>query len=416
MGKIMKKNSLKSLLVVLCVAFGISGCGSTAGRSLTSSGVESEKDNKEDDKEKDNEEQKDKEKNDKKKDDKKKDDKKQDDKEKDNNDKADKEDDDKKNSDKGNESAVDRAYKVPLNGVMMYIPRTYHVSVYEEDSIMLIEGDYNFEMRLLVRDESYEDELSNLDSLTEKLKDSGVTIVEDIKEGKINGKSYAYCTYKDDEADDTLLMLAYTAGAGDKRIGMNIAINSEMSDVEVLEQIDEFLHNTEQTDEPDVTEDDLLENMHVSDGEAVDHAQITLGNASYTIKVPSNFYYVDSSNLEDSSYLMFESEFLTIDVNTIIRSKLLAVDAEQYIKEEAELDYDNMYSTFDLSEIKKKEVNGNTVYYLFVSYTDDEDNVYNRFYAACNLPDGALYIVEAYSINEKDELTWELFEDFMHIE
>lgn len=415
----MKKNLVKYLLTVLCVAFCLSGCGG-AGRTVVNSETKSEDRDKEDDEEeRDVKEEKDKEEKDKEKKDKEKKDTQKENKEDDEQDKDVVENDDivddeeKKDTDSELETK-EGVYNIAINGVMMQIPRTFNVSVHDEDSIMLTEADYKYEMRLLVRNESYTESLKDMDSLAEKLEGLDVIILEDMHECKINGKSYAYCTYKYED-EEYVYMLAYTGAAGDNRIGMNIMAYSEMSDEELLEEIDKFVHDTEETDQPNTTEEELSKANNVTTSEAVESVDFEVASGKYRTKVPAGFYLRDSYQSDDSCEThFFDSEYETIDATARIFAVECEFNIEQYLKDETDRDFSSEYSNIEISKVKKEEVNGNTVYYATMSY-DYSDTHYDKLFAAFYLPDGAAFVFDAGTLYE-EELSLELFEGFMNAE
>lgn len=413
----MKKNVIKYLLVVTTLSCMLCGCGNTGSKTQTFGNSQSEAET--DENEEDSEEEK-KSEEDEKSDDEKKseEDEKSDDKEKseenqESDEKPEDDSDGKKSDD--NQTAAGN-YEVALDGILFTIPRTFSVTVTDEtEGVYINDEDYNFEMVLVVRDGSYTESLKDKESLMENAQKKGYTITKEIRECEINDKSYAYFTYESEDYD-VVNTVAYTEGAGDKRIGMNIIINSDMTQEEVLEIIDTFLHDTEKTGKPDTTLEDLMEANHVSDGIALEETKLKLGDKTYTAKVPSGYYYMDEYSSDDSYTQMFESENQQINVSIRIMELPYYGTPKEYVKDEFEMvdENDSDYSQVERSEIEETKVNGNTVYYGSMTYLY-KGKVYKDLFAACELPDGESYILDVNTLYEEENLSFDMFQDFMDI-
>ena len=402
----MKKNAIKYLLIVTTLSCMLCGCGNTDKKTQTFGNSQSESE--EDTNKKDAEDSADKNKPEEKKDSDEEADKKSDE------EKKSEENEKSQNDDQGKKAAGN--YEIALNGVLFTIPKTYDITIVEDtETVYINDEDYNFEMSMVVREDSYTEALKDKESLTENARKEDITIIKDITECEINGKSYAYFTFEFHDYD-TVNTIAYTEGAGDKRIGMNIIINSDMTTEEVLEIVDTFLHDTKKTDVANTTVSDLSEMDQVSTGKALQETELKLGDKTYTVKVPDGYYYMDDHTSEGSYLQIFESENQKVSVNIMLMEEPYCGTAKEYVKSEAESidESDSDYSEVKKSQIEQTEVNGNTVYYGTLSYVYN-DGPYKKLFAACELPGGESYVMEVTTLYNEESVTFDIFEDFMDI-
>lgn len=264
-----------------------------------------------------------------------------------------------------------------------------------------------FQMKTAVVDNSYEEVMKNPADLTQGSLDAGGTILQDIKETEVNGKKYAY--YRVDLSGDECFVVYTAAPGADKRIAAQIALQKDnIEDEDMLQMFDSIAGSAVQTDKPDSTFDDIMEQIDAKiqseiHGEVKEESTMKIGKQEVKHKVSSGFYTGES--YEESDYVVeyYYADEPRVDVKCYLYSSGVFAGVEDYIEVSKHL---------EKTCIKTMEVEGHTVYYVVEEYEDDGDEI-QWLYAGCDLGDGAFYVIDVYVSNEDIDLSMKTIRDFL---
>ncbi|MBD5106079.1 MAG: hypothetical protein HDT41_03780, partial [Lachnospiraceae bacterium] len=298
-------------------------------------------------------------------------------------------------------------------------PKSYDVRIEDETgNIYINDADLKFELVLLVGDGSYEESLKDKEHLMENAKKEDVTVTKTVTEYDVEGKSYAYFTfeYNDKSSINTVV---YTAASEDKKIGINFVRNADISEEEVITQIDTFLHQLEAVDLKDSVQQDIDDADQVPDGQLLDETTLKLGESKITTKVAEGYYLVHEYKSDDSYSQLFETKDQKISVNTQFFKENYYESADDYVKEQINVidAGDSSYSDINISDLQSFEINGYHIVYSNISYTYDSDGNkahYTKIVAATVTSGNSLYVLEASTLYD-EELNFDSIKDFMTI-
>ncbi|MCM1158051.1 MAG: hypothetical protein NC300_05320 [Bacteroidales bacterium] len=300
-----------------------------------------------------------------------------------------------------------RGISIVIGGFKLHILSDYGC-FYSDEIGPVVYMDDVFQMKTGVQDGSYEDTMKNPESLTEKTIAAGGEILQDVQEKELDGKKYAYFRMKlyDDES-----FVVYTQAADtDRRLAGQLIVESDgLTDEDLLNVFASIASSAEVTDEPDSSREDIDGQITSADmGEAKEESRMAFKSDTVTFRVPKGFYsqYTDQTD----SYVSeeFVSEGYVFTVNCFLESNEDFANAKTYIEFEA----DTLQSLAKQTvEVKTEEVNGNIFYYVIAQYTNDETQ-YQRIYAACDISASSFYLIEANSVDEKEELTMDKIREF----
>lgn len=158
--------------------------------------------------------------------------------------------------------------KIVIDGFQFHVPADYSC-FYAEGVGPVVYLDDVFQMKLGVRDNSYEESMKAPEVLMSKTIEAGGKILQDIKETELDGKKYAYFLM---ELSGDKCFVGFTQAADtDRRFGGQIVIQSDnLTDEDLLHIFADITSTAKITDEPDSTKDDIVNqsaNRNLSDME-----------------------------------------------------------------------------------------------------------------------------------------------------
>lgn len=324
-------------------------------------------------------------------------------------------------SDGDDEDEQSGEYKVVLDGYKFTVPSPYSCMIVDGIGTIIYMDDI-FQMKLVIRDGSYEKTMKNPNSLTEATVEAGGKVTQDVKETQINGQKYAYFRIDLDGAQQFVVITQ--ALDKEQRFGGQIAVLSEeATDKDLLNVFAEIISSAVETDEPDTTEEDLLEQKRkMSIGEKKKESTLSYGGNTITYKVPGKFYS-EGQHKEEGFYAVedFVTEDRAVEVQTMLMQNSNASadgeeaildweNAKQYIEAESHKD-----ETYDVSDIKTVKKNGYEFYYVIIKY-EYKDVSYQKLYAGCDIGDDGIYVINATASDWKETLTLDTIEEFLSVE
>ena len=303
------------------------------------------------------------------------------------------------------------SYKLALSGVEFTIPDYYSLMIVDDIGPVVYISD-SFQMKLAVKEGSYEEFIKDKSAMTQKVIEAGGTVTQDVKETVIDGRNYVYFVC-DLFGDKTLVV--YTACTADTnvRVAGQIAMTAEdLTDEDMLNMFAEVTSKTVTTDKPDTVKDDLYEQERLwSLGEAKTESSLVVGNKQIIFNVPEGYY----SNYVNNNGETFTSEdFLSADMIYWATVEWLGgdylLDAKTYIEAEAEAANENYNAESAAEHI---EVDGHDFYYAIMDYLNDGEPEH-RFCAACSVGEN-MYIVTVRSYSEYNYIRLEDVIEFLKI-
>ena len=313
----------------------------------------------------------------------------------------------KKSSEAGN------GITMVIDGFKFYVPADYSC-FYAEGVGPVVYLDDVFQMKTVVRDNSYEESMKDPEALMSKAIEAGGEILQDIKETELDGKKYAYFLVN---LSGGKCFVGYTQAADtDKRFGGQIVIESDsLTDEDLLHIFADITSTAQATDEPDSTLDDIAEqsakaNQSASMGEKKEESTLSVAADTITFLVPEGFYSQGVNDWESSQSESFASEGYAIYVDCSLNAADAFVEsAMNYIENARDWMFDSIK---DQVKIQTMDIEGNTCYYVVAHY-DFEGQDYQQIYAACDVGEGnAYYSVQASAIDEEVELSMETVKEF----
>lgn len=316
------------------------------------------------------------------------------------------------------EDEITGAYRVVLDGYAFTVPSPYSCMIVDSIGTIIYMDDI-FQMKLVVRDGSYEKEMKNPDSLTELAVEAGGRVIQDVKETTLNGQKYAYFLIELDGSKQFVVMTQ--ALNKEQRFAGQIAVLSDdATDKDLLNAFAEIISSAVETDEPNTTEEDLSEQKQkMLIGEKKKESTLSYRENTVTYKVPGEFY--SEQQYESEGYYAVE-EFVTedrsIQVQTLLMQNSKAGEdaildwenARQYI--DAESDKDDSY---DVSDVKTVKQNGHEFYYVIIKYKYN-DEYYQKIYVACDIGTTGIYVIKAAATDLKEEFTLDFIQEFLMAE
>lgn len=147
--------------------------------------------------------------------------------------------------------------RIVLGGFAFSIPSQYSCTI--ADGIgPIIYVDDMYQMKLVVRDTSYEELMKDPEGITEPAIEAGGTITKDVTEMELDGQSYVYFCM--DLDGDQCLVVNTKAVDENKRFAAQFAILSEdVTEEDLLYAFADVVRGAVETDEPDTTVDDWIE-------------------------------------------------------------------------------------------------------------------------------------------------------------
>lgn len=298
------------------------------------------------------------------------------------------------------------------NGCKVLVPADYEC-LYKEDIGLIIYRDDVFQMKLAVKDGSYEEAAKNPDSLTEKTVAAGGEILEPVKETEVDGRKYLY--FLMELTGDKCLVIYSQAPDSNKRIAGHIVIQSDtMTNEDLIHMFAGIAGSAVETDEPDTTLEDILNQEKAEKtGEVKTESTLSIEKDTITYKVPTGYYSISTYGTGDYICETFATEGNGVEVECALNLKdgMGIGDAKAYV--ECWFDWlpDNVQKE---EEIQSLERDGRTYYYYDVHYKFDEKDV-RKILAACDIDDKTYYTVEVVSFEEDAELTMDSIQEFLSV-
>lgn len=310
--------------------------------------------------------------------------------------------------DSTDQTSVNGGYQIVIDGFKMAVPETYSC-VFVDSIGPVVYLDDVFQMKIVVRDISYEEAMKTPEKLTQGTLDAGGEITKELEEIDLDGKKYAYFRMKL-EGDDSIVVYTQAADS-DKRLCGQIALSSDtVKDEDILHMFAQIMASAVQTDEPNTTAEDIEEQERkASMGEVKESSSLTYKNVSVTFYVPDG-YYSQYKDEEGVSYVTenFMSDGFALDVNCDLRDTQDYADAKAFIESQKEWESANADCN-----IETIDIDGTNYYYIVVHYVHDGKD-YQKVYAACDVENG-IYSVSANAIDCKDKITVDTIKGFLSV-
>lgn len=314
----------------------------------------------------------------------------------------------------GRDKTEEKEITVVFGGYRFTLSSAYSC-FYAEEIGPVIYMDNFFQMRLGIRQDSYEEAMENPESLTEKTVAAGGEILQDLKEASVDGKSYAYFRM---ELYGAQCFVVYTAlPEGEKQLAGQIMIESdELTDADFLNIFADIAVTAEATDGPDSTMEDIVEQMaeraDAAPGERKENGILRFDEETVIFGVPENFYSMGIAETDIYS----EETFLTGDFAVMADCYLWSAKAETSYYKSAEeyisMEWNNLYDNVKNEvEIQTMEIEGKQCYYIAAHYQFDGRD-YQHVYAACDVGKYGIYTVLARAVDQDTELSMEILRDF----
>lgn len=300
---------------------------------------------------------------------------------------------------------------VVVNGYKMIIPSDLECTYVEGIGPLFYKDDI-FQMKIMVKEGSYDETVRNPDSLTDKIIEAGGKILQDVQETELDGKRFVY--YKAELMGDKTFVI-YT-GDNDKHFGGQIVVESEiLSDEDLIKIFAGIVFTAQKTDEPDSTFEDILSQMRLRDlGEEKTESSLSFEGETVNFKVPRGFYsqgYYDNSSYKAEMFLT--TDF--IDVQCSLWSKNAESDysgAEDYLKRTLDFQLENVKKD---TKIETMQIVGNTCYYIDMHYEFNGSD-FQKIYAACDYGKTGFFVVEADAINIEKNISMEMLKEFFYFQ
>lgn len=300
---------------------------------------------------------------------------------------------------------------VVVNGYKMIIPSDLECTYVEGIGPLFYKDDI-FQMKIMVKEGSYDETVRNPDSLTDKIIEAGGKILQDVQETELDGKRFVY--YKAELMGDKTFVI-YT-GDNDKHFGGQILVESEiLSDEDLIKIFAGIVFTAQKTDEPDSTFGDILSQIRLQDlGEEKTESSLSFDGETVNFKVPQGLYsqgYYDSSSYKTEMFRTTDS----IDVQCYLWSKnaeCLYSGAEDYLKRTLDFQLENVKKD---TKIETMQIEGNTCYYIDMHY-EFHGSDFQKIYAACDYGKTGFFVVEADAINKEKNISMEMLKEFFYFE
>ncbi len=292
-----------------------------------------------------------------------------------------------------------------LNGYEFTVPEDYEVLYVDTFGVIVYMSDV-FQMKTKVIDESFETFVKNPTEVTQASVDAGGTILQDVKEVDLNGKKYAY--FRVDLSGDECFVVHTATPDNEKRIAAQIALQTDVTDEDMLQMFSSIAESATKTDKPDSTDGDIVEqtaakNQNEIHGEMQTEGTVEFNGTKVTHYLPEGYYLSLNDTTDSYSMNCYYTIEPRVDVECSIYDSQWFGGIEGYIE---------MSQYLDDSVVETMEIEGNTVYYVVESFMDDGSKV-QKIYAGIDLNDKAFYVVEAYVVDEDIELTMDILREFL---
>lgn len=297
------------------------------------------------------------------------------------------------------------------NGYKLIIPCDY-LCTYVDGVGPVIYMDGGFQMKLVVRENSYDESVKHPESLTAPAIQAGGTILQEVKETELDGRKYTY--FIAELMGDTTFVVQ--TGIEDNRLAAQIVVQSDaLTDDDLLNIFANIIKTAMKTDEPDSTMEDIMGQLVVANyGEVKAESSLTFDGETVTYQVPEGFY---SNGFYESDVYCTENfltaDFVSVDCylwSTKVEGYSYST-AKDYIEGQLDWMLDNVK---DETAVQTVEADGRTIYYIDVHYEFDGTDT-QKVYAACDYNQNGIYIVKLTALDVLEEQSIDVIKEFFNL-
>ena len=299
-----------------------------------------------------------------------------------------------------------------IDGFKMIVPSDYNCFYNEKVGPVVYIEDV-FQMKTVIKEESYEEMMRNPDGITEGTIAAGGEILQEVREKEINGRKYAYFRMR---LRDVEYMIVQTKAADtDKRIAAQFAIETDdLTDEDILNVFVSIASTATVTDEANSTLDDIVEQLATPvAGEKKTTSILSFEGETVRFHVSDGFY----SQATDRGS-MYAVEFFSLEDAVMTDCYLWSSKTGDYENAEAiiENSLDNLLDNVKKeTEIQKLEIEGITYYYIDTHYEFNGSD-YQKICAACDVGKSGIYVVETEAIDFEEEISMDTIREFLILE
>lgn len=301
------------------------------------------------------------------------------------------------------EGNTGNAIKVVVDGFKMMVPIEYNCLYTEEVGVVVYMDDV-FHMKLAVSDKGYDVIKADPEMITEKAVAAGGEILQDVKFEEIDGKEYVYYLLHLEGSD---CFVAYTQAVDqDKCVACQMVIEKE----DLLNIFASVASTAVVTDEANSTQEDIHEEIRNANfGERKTESSLTFEGETVTFGVPAEFYGQGTDSWGYYATEMFSTtDYVSVDCFLYSTNTGEYDGAESYIANQMD------FASEEDGAVEKMDVNGTTFYYFTEDYEYDGSR-FQKIYAACNIGETGIYVVELSAIDVDREINVELIEEFLYV-
>lgn len=317
-------------------------------------------------------------------------------------------------------------FQVVTGGFLFTLPEDLTPTV-NEQGLILTDENMNYQMLVAVRDYNFDDRKTDKESFAENVRAGAYEITKDVEIVSVAGREFAYFDYMDEASN---MLLAYSAADKGHTFANLVLRYGDLSDEEILTEIEELLATAEATDLPDTTLDDIVRaNAGKAGGDSaaaemsgyasrVEEISIDVGETTIETSVPEDFYIMDFSKEEENAGVRsFVSSDGTVDAMLLGVDTPLYTDMTDWVKESIDIpeDADNVSK----SDVQKEQIGDILVYYQIGSYEEVSDYsgktiTYLVLEAVGELPQGGYLELQA-ATTESGGLNFGMVKSFFQI-
>lgn len=278
-----------------------------------------------------------------------------------------------------------------VKGVQYTSPSDYLVR-YGDDIGPIVYMTNVFQMKMVRKDETFDNVVSNIAELDDKAINGGAKSLKEPTTVKIGDKSFAYFIV-DIDHEKTLGVLTKSPD-GKFCIGGQIVIMSDkVSDENILNMFAGIAATASVTDKADSTKAEIDAQIKFITGEKRTSSTIKYKEASLTYKVPDGCYFTAETDGATSFSQFYSSADLEIYVS--IEEKAFADDTAEY-----SIDCSVQYEENAVKLVE--EIGGNKVYICTSHYTNDNGKEYYDITAKSDIDKQFTYCVSANWVDKGD--------------
>lgn len=299
---------------------------------------------------------------------------------------------------------------IALDGFEFKIPSDYSCVIADGVGAVIYMDDM-FQMKLAIRDTSYEEIMEDPKGLTEKTIAAGGNITKDVTETELNGQKYSYF-YMELEGEKCFVVNTKATNETERFAAQFVILSETITEEDLLNIFAQVISGAVETDESNTTMEDLSKQVRKNaSGEKKKKSSLSIAAGTVDYKVTEGYY----SNYKNESDTYADEYFTTagfeVSITCFLTPKEDMGSAKNLIEDEK-----ITVSAFNVNpEVMTTEINGQTFYYILAAYQYNEVK-YQNIYAACEVDDNMVYEVKVSAADWEETLTLESIEDFLTIE